>query len=93
MVPEANQVYVKIRRRSTAEPKIERETVERLLKEGIMAEPESPWAANIVFVKRQDGGLRCITDFGALNFRTVTDQHHLEVTKEKFDWLASKKIF
>lgn len=52
-----------------------RKEVDRLLKEGVIEECESPWSSPVVLVPKANGTYRLCGDFRALNSVTVTDTY------------------
>lgn len=65
----------------------------RLLSIGVLEHLASPWAANNVFVPRNDLGVCVTTNFRALSNVTITDAYPMEDVNNVLDWLSSKKMF
>lgn len=86
-------VSVPVKRRSPKEEEIEKAAMGRLLKLGVLEPAVSPWAANNVFVRKKDHGIRVTSDFRRLNALTVTESYPMENVRETLDWLATKKVF
>jgi len=51
--------------------------VDDMLKQGIIEPAYSPWASNVVLVKKKDGTYRCCIDYRQLNSVTVRDAYPL----------------
>jgi hypothetical protein len=49
--------------------------VDRMLQQGIIEPCNSPWAANVVLVKKKDNTLRCAIDYRRLNSITRGDSY------------------
>ena len=47
--------------------------LEQLAASGIIRESHSPWASNVVLVRKRDGSLRMCVDYRQLNKRTIRD--------------------
>lgn len=82
-----------LRRRSPKEESVEREAMQKLLQMEVLEHAVSPWAANNVFVRKKDGGIRVTSDFRALNDATVTDTYPMEDVRNVLNWLAGKNVF
>lgn len=76
------------RRRSPKEEELERSSMEKLLRMGVLEPATSPWAANNVFVRKKDGGTRITSDFRRLNDLMITDSYPMEGVRDVLDWLA-----
>jgi len=64
-----------------------------LLSAGVIRHSYSPWASNIVLVKRKDGRLRMCTDYRQLNNRTIKDSYALPRIEEILDSLGGMTYF
>lgn len=82
-----------LRRRSPKEEEVEQAAMEKLVGMGVLEPPVSPWAANNVFVRKKDGGIRVTSDFRRLNDLTITDSYPMENVRDTLDWLATKRVF
>ena len=54
-----------------------REHINLLLKTGIIRKSKSPWASNVVLVRKKDNTLRLCVDFRQLNKKTKKDAYAL----------------
>lgn len=64
-----------------------------LLDAGIIEKSCSPWASNIVLVRKKNGKLRMCVDYRMLNQRTIKDAYALPRIEEVFDVLHGAKYF
>jgi hypothetical protein len=67
--------------------------IQTMLEQGIIAPSRSPWASNLVLVKKKDGSLRCCVDYRDLNAVTVKDAYPLPRTDVCFDALSGSQWF
>lgn len=67
--------------------------IEQLEASGIIRPSHSPFASNVVLVRKSDGKLRMCVDFRQLNKRTVRDSYALPRIEEILDILAGSKYF
>ena len=65
--------------------------VEEMLANDIIEPSSSPWASNVVLVKKQDGSLRFCVDFRQLNLSTIKDSYPLPRIDTCFDALGGVK--
>lgn len=49
--------------------------VDKLLAQGVIEPASSPWASNVVLVRKKDGSYRCCIDYRQLNSVTVKDAY------------------
>ena len=70
-----------------------RQHLEQLLSAGIIRKSKSPWASNIVLVRKKNGSLRMCVDYRSLNKKTVRDAYALPRIEEIFDVLKGSKYF
>ena len=61
--------------------------IEELLSSCIIKKSKSPWASNVVLVRKKNGKLRMCVDNRMLNTKTVKDNYALPRTEEIFDVL------
>lgn len=64
-----------------------------MVKMGVLEPAVSQWAANNVFVRKNDGGIRVTSDFRRLNDLKVTGSNPIENVRDTLDWRATKKVF
>ncbi len=67
--------------------------LKQLLACGVIRPSYSPWASNMVLVRKPDSSLRICIDYRALNRRTIRDSYALPRVEEIFDCLAGSKIY
>jgi hypothetical protein len=70
-----------------------KEHLQQLLACGIIRRSHSPWASNVVLVRKKNGSLRMAIDFRCLNKRTVKDSYSLPRVEEILDRLSGSKFF
>ena len=70
-----------------------RQHIEELLSGGIIRKSKSPWASNVVLVRKKNGKLRLCVDYRMLNKKTVKDSYALPRVEEVFDILNGAKLF
>ena len=70
-----------------------RSHIEQLAAGGIIRPTHSPWASNVVYVRKHDGKLRMRVDYCQLYKRTVKDSYALPQIEELLDVLAGSKYF
>ena len=69
------------------------EHVDKMLANDICKPSFSPWASNVVLVKKSDGSLRFCVDYRQLNNLTVKDSYPLPRIDTCFDALGGAKYF
>ena len=70
-----------------------RQCLKQMLDAGVIRESHSPWASNIVPVRKKDGKLRVCIDYRELNKRTIKDAHAIPRIEDILDQLSGKKYF
>ncbi|XP_053372981.1 uncharacterized protein LOC123532109 [Mercenaria mercenaria] len=70
-----------------------RQHLEQLLACGIIRPSKSPFASNIVLVRKKSGKLRLCIDYRMLNEKSVRDSYALPRIEEVFDCLHGAKYF
>jgi hypothetical protein len=81
----------KLRRQSPATQESIRKQVGEMLKDGIISESQSPYASNVVIVKKRSGEPRFCTDFRHLNAITVKDSYPMSNPADIFNTIGVKK--
>ncbi|CAF4477499.1 unnamed protein product, partial [Rotaria magnacalcarata] len=66
-------IYTSPYRVSYKDEQIQREEIDKLLKQGVIEESTSPWSSPIVLVRKKDGSVRFCVDFRKLNNITTKD--------------------
>ncbi|XP_062585806.1 uncharacterized protein LOC134247460 [Saccostrea cucullata] len=67
--------------------------IEQLLSAGIIRKSKSPFASNVVLVKKKDGSIRMCVDYRMLNKRTIKDSYALPRIEDILDILSGSKYF
>ena len=67
--------------------------VDNMLSQEIIEPTSSPWASNIVLVRKKDGSLRCCIDYRQLNSVTRKDAYPLPRIDSCLDAMSSAKWF
>ena len=67
--------------------------LQQLLESGVIRKSHSPWASNIVLVRKKCGALRICIDYRQLNKRTIKDSYALPRIEELLDCLSGSKYF
>jgi len=67
--------------------------VDNMLNQGIIEPASSPWASNIVLVRKKDGSLRCCIDYRQLNSVTRKDAYPLPRIDSCLDAMSSARWF
>jgi len=90
-----NEIPFKQRHRRIPPGMIEevRKHLEQLLAGGVIRKSKSPFASNIVIVRKKSGKLRMCVDYRMLNNRTIKDAYALPRVEEVFDCLHGAKYF
>ena len=70
-----------------------RQHLDQLLSAGIIRKSKSPWASNVVLVRKKNGKLRMCVDYRALNDRSIKDAYALPRIEEVFDILKGSRYF
>ena len=74
---DARPARQRLRRQSPAHQEAINEHIESMHRQGIIEPAQSPWAANIIMVRKKDNTYRCCIDFRALNDVTRKDAYAL----------------
>ena len=67
--------------------------LQELLEAKVIQKSHSPWASNIVLVRKKDKSLRLCVDYRQLNQRTIKDAYALPRIEEVLDGLAGSAYF
>jgi hypothetical protein len=67
--------------------------IQELLDAGVIRKSHSPWASNIVLVRKKDQSLRLCVDFRQLNKRTIRDAYALPRIDDLLDSLGGSKYY
>ena len=70
-----------------------RSHLEQLAATGVIRPSHSPWASNVVLVRKHDGSLRMCVDYRQLNKRTIKDSYALPRIEEILETLSGSKYF
>ena len=91
----ANSKPVKLppRRLPMAQREVVDRELEKMLKEDIIEPSDSPWAANVVLVKKKDGSVRFCVDYRKLNECTKKDAYPLPHIGDSLDALSGSCWF
>jgi transposase InsO family protein len=82
-----------LRRHPPAHEDVIRQQVDDLLHQGIIEPAQSPWASNIVLVKKKDGSLRMCVDYRQVNSVTKKDAYPLPRTDACLDAMSGSVWF
>ena len=67
--------------------------VKDMLQQDVIEQSSSPWASNVVIVKKKDGSLRFCIDYRKLNDVTIKDSYPLPRISDCLDALSTGKYF
>ena len=70
-----------------------RQHLRQLEDAGVIRKSFSPWASNIVIVRKKDGSLRMCIDYHQLNRRTIKDSFALPRIEEILESLGGNRYF
>ncbi|XP_056017057.1 uncharacterized protein LOC130053684 [Ostrea edulis] len=70
-----------------------RNHIQQLLTSGVIRRSKSPWASNVVLVRKKNGQLRMCIDYRQLNQRTVKDAYALPRIDDILDSLHGNRYF
>jgi len=90
---DARPVRQPLRRFPPAHVEAISEHVDNMLKQGTIEPASSPWASNVVLVKKKDGSFRCCIDYRQLNSVTRKDVYPLPRIDDCLDAMASATLF
>ena len=69
------------------------EQVDKLLEQGVIEPATSPWASNVVLVRKKDGSYRCCIDYRQLNSVTTKDAYPVPRMDSCLDAMAGAGWF
>ena len=90
---DARPVRQTLRRQPPPHQAAIKEHVSTMLQQSVIEPAQSPWASNIVLVKKKDGSLRCCIDYRGLNNVTRKDAYPLPRTDVCLDAMNGAKWF
>ena len=90
---DAQPVRQALRRHPPAHQAAITEHIATMLQQGVIERAQSPWASNIVLVKKKDDSLRCCIDYRGLNNVTRKDAYPLPRTDTCLDAMNGAKWF
>ena len=67
--------------------------VDKLLAQGVIEPASSPWASNVVLVRKRDGSYRCCIDYRQLNSVTIKDAYPVPRMDSCLDAMAGAGWF
>jgi hypothetical protein len=93
LVPDSKPVKRPVYKHSTAELKEVKTQIDDLLEKGFIRPSTSPWGSSILFVPKNDGGLRMCVDYRALNKATIRNNYQLPGIDEVWDQIGGSHFF
>ena len=78
---------------SYRDEQVQRDEINKLLKQGIIEESTSPWSSPIVLVRKKDGSTRFCVDFRKLNNVTTKDAFPIPRIEDIFDHLSQAEYY
>ena len=78
---------------SYKDEQVQRQEIEKLLKQGIIEESTSPWSSPIVLVRKKDSSVRFCIDFRKLNNITTKDAFPIPRIDDIFDHLSQAEYY
>ena len=67
--------------------------VDNMLQQGVIEPASSPWASNVVLVRKKDGTFRCCIDYRQLNNVTIKDAYPLPRIDSGLDAMSEAQWF
>ena len=90
---DAKPVRQQLRRYPPAHAEAISRQIDDFLEQGVIEPASSPWASNIVLVRKKDGSYRCCVDYRRLNSVTRKDAYPLPRIDSCLDAMASAQWF
>lgn len=81
------------RRLSYLEKTETQRTVDQLLQEGIIRPSDSPYASQVVLVKKKNGKSRMCINYKGLNRLTIRDNYPLSLIEDCVEYLEGERLF
>ena len=78
---------------SYKDERMQRDEIDKLLRQGVIEESTSPWSSPIVLVRKKDGSVRFCVDFRKLNNITVKDAFPIPRIDDMFDHLSEAQYY
>jgi len=90
---DARPIRQQLRRYPPAHVEAISQDVDNMMAQGVIEPASSPWASNIVLIRKKDGSLRCCVDYRQLNSVTRKDAYPLPRIDACLDAMASAQWF
>ena len=74
------------------DPEEIKKKIKELLEKGYIRPSSSPWGAPVLLVEKNDGSLRMVVDYHALNEVTIKNKYPLPMINYLFDQLQGAKF-
>ena len=78
---------------SYKDEQVQRDEIDKLLRQGVIEESTSPWSSPIVLVRKKDGSVRFCVDIRKLNNVTVKDAFPIPRIDDIFDHLSEAQYY
>ena len=91
--PGAQPHYRNCRRLTPQEKEVLQEYIKQALEAGVIRESDSPWASQVVFVKKPDNSIRVCIDYRHLNKLTKKNRYGIPRPEELMDQIGGCKVF
>jgi len=92
-IAQATPIRQRLRCYPPAHVKAISKQVNEFLQQGVIEPASSPWASNLVLVRKKDGSYRCCVNYRQLNAVTRKDAYPLPRIDACLDAMASAKWF
>jgi len=90
---DSRPIRQRLRRYPPAHVEVISQQVDDLLSQGVIEPTSSPWASNLVLVRKKDGSYRCCVDYRQLNAVTRKDAYPLPRIDSCLDAMANTQWF